>query len=72
MGELEGQSNTESLMGMTFSMYFFFILRFFSLISENKAVGVMKAGHVFTIEPMICEGEDLGYHSWIGFYFIFL
>lgn len=24
---------------------------------ENKAVGVMKAGHVFTIEPMICEGE---------------
>ncbi|XP_058291699.1 methionine aminopeptidase 1 [Hylobates moloch] len=29
---------------------------FFSLISENKAVGVMKSGHVFTIEPMICEG----------------
>ncbi|CAB1331030.1 unnamed protein product [Coregonus sp. 'balchen'] len=24
--------------------------------SENKAVGVMKPGHVFTIEPMICEG----------------
>lgn len=24
---------------------------------ENKAVGVMKPGHVFTIEPMICEGE---------------
>ncbi|OWK06956.1 METAP1, partial [Cervus elaphus hippelaphus] len=24
--------------------------------AENKAVGVMKAGHVFTIEPMICEG----------------
>ena len=32
----------------------------FSLISENKAVGVMKAGHVFTIEPMICEGEEKG------------
>ncbi|KAF0881366.1 methionine aminopeptidase 1 isoform X1 [Hyaena hyaena] len=24
--------------------------------AKNKAVGVMKAGHVFTIEPMICEG----------------
>ena len=23
---------------------------------ENKAIGVMKAGHVFTIEPMISEG----------------
>lgn len=33
---------------------------FISLISENKAVGVMKAGHVFTIEPMICEGEKKG------------
>ncbi|KAG8593165.1 hypothetical protein GDO81_000743 [Engystomops pustulosus] len=25
--------------------------------AKNKAVGVMKPGHVFTIEPMICEGE---------------
>lgn len=25
-------------------------------ISENSAVGVMKAGHCFTIEPMISEG----------------
>ena len=24
--------------------------------SENKAVGVMKPGHSFTIEPMISEG----------------
>jgi len=24
--------------------------------AKNKAVGVMKAGHIFTIEPMICEG----------------
>lgn len=24
--------------------------------SENKAVGVMKPGHCFTIEPMISEG----------------
>jgi len=23
---------------------------------NNKAVGVMKAGHIFTIEPMINEG----------------
>lgn len=35
----------------------------FSLISENKAVGVMKAGHVFTIEPMICEGEKKGCYN---------
>lgn len=26
------------------------------LTVDNKAVGIMKAGHVFTIEPMICEG----------------
>lgn len=25
-------------------------------ILENKAVGVMKPGHCFTIEPMISEG----------------
>ncbi|XP_062902965.1 methionine aminopeptidase 1 isoform X1 [Mobula hypostoma] len=24
--------------------------------AKNKAVGVMKPGHVFTIEPMICDG----------------
>ena len=24
--------------------------------AKNKAVGVMKAGHAFTIEPMISEG----------------
>ncbi|KAG1094993.1 hypothetical protein G6F42_018638 [Rhizopus arrhizus] len=23
---------------------------------HNKAVGIIKAGHCFTIEPMICEG----------------
>uniref|UniRef100_A0A3B3R3R1 Methionine aminopeptidase n=1 Tax=Paramormyrops kingsleyae TaxID=1676925 RepID=A0A3B3R3R1_9TELE len=28
------------------------------LSTENKAVGVMKPGHVFTIEPMICEGKE--------------
>lgn len=27
-----------------------------SLPPENKAVGVMKPGHIFTIEPMINEG----------------
>ena len=25
--------------------------------SENKAIGVMKPGHSFTIEPMISEGR---------------
>ncbi|KAJ3085937.1 Methionine aminopeptidase 1 [Quaeritorhiza haematococci] len=25
--------------------------------AKNKAVGVMKPGHTFTIEPMICEGK---------------
>ena len=28
----------------------------FCLPAENKAVGVMKPGHTFTIEPMISEG----------------
>ena len=27
------------------------------LILENKAVGIMKVGHAFTIEPMISEGR---------------
>lgn len=27
------------------------------IFSENKAVGVMKPGHCFTIEPMISQGE---------------
>lgn len=44
-------------------LFFWYVLRIFSLISENKAVGVMKAGHVFTIEPMICEGEKKGYSN---------
>lgn len=30
---------------------------FFCLHAENKAVGVMKAGHSFTIEPMISMGS---------------
>jgi methionyl aminopeptidase len=30
---------------------------FFFILLENKAVGVMKAGHAFTIEPMISEGD---------------
>lgn len=28
----------------------------FLILVENSAVGVMKAGNVFTIEPMISEG----------------
>ena len=27
--------------------------------AKNKAVGVMKAGHAFTIEPMISEGKTI-------------
>lgn len=27
------------------------------ILAENKAVGVMKPGHCFTIEPMINEGS---------------
>lgn len=33
------------------------MMSIFINFAENKAVGVMKPGHVFTIEPMICEGE---------------
>ena len=25
--------------------------------ADNKGVGVLKPGHIFTIEPMICEGD---------------
>ena len=32
-----------------------------SLFAENKAVGVMKVGHAFTIEPMISEGKIFAY-----------
>lgn len=31
--------------------------------SENNAVGVMKAGNVFTIEPMVSEGAFVCIHS---------
>lgn len=24
---------------------------------DNKAVGILRPGHCFTIEPMICEGD---------------
>lgn len=34
---------------------------FFSSL-ENKAIGVMKPGHSFTIEPMISEGKH-GYFT---------
>ncbi|SAM08464.1 hypothetical protein [Absidia glauca] len=35
--------------------------------ANNKAVGIMKPGHVFTIEPMICEGtwrDELWPDNW--------
>lgn len=35
-----------------------FKVMFFVVYSENKAVGVMKPGHTFTIEPMISQGTD--------------
>ena len=30
----------------------------FYFLTENKAVGVMKPGHTFTIEPMISQGNQ--------------
>ena len=35
--------------------------------AKNKAVGVMKTGHAFTIEPMISEGGLS--HAFIGLLF---
>lgn len=32
------------------------ILILFFYMTENKAVGIMKPGHCFTIEPMISQG----------------
>lgn len=49
---LDSYSNT------TFSTWLtqpLIILIFF--VTENKAIGVMKPGHTFTIEPMISQGE---------------
>lgn len=41
-----------------FQFNFHLLIRFYSQnSSENNAIGVMKAGHVFTIEPMISEGS---------------
>ena len=37
-------------------MIVFFFSGIFHFLSENKAVGVMKPGHTFTIEPMISQG----------------
>jgi hypothetical protein len=31
-------------------------------VTENKAIGVMKPGHTFTIEPMISEGTTTIIH----------
>ena len=33
------------------------MILFFWFVLENKAVGVMKPGHTFTIEPMISQGD---------------
>ena len=47
---------------MFYSLWYYFI--------ENKAVGVMKPGHTFTIEPMISQGTcyiivGLLKHFWV-------
>ena len=41
-----------------------------SFLSENKAVGIMKPGHCFTIEPMINEGK-ISMKSLLGNYAIY-
>ena len=38
-----------------FILYIFMYM--YTSVSENKAVGVLKPGHTFTIEPMISEGS---------------
>lgn len=32
------------------------IANFIILVTDNKAIGIVRPGHIFTIEPMICEG----------------
>ena len=38
-------------------LHYSFLDFFCFFFLENKAVGVMKVGHTFTIEPMISEGN---------------
>ena len=33
-------------------------------IAKSKAVGIMKPGHTFTIEPMINESKNAGDKTW--------
>lgn len=35
----------------------YLIFSFFFFELDNKAVGIVKVGQCFTIEPMICEGD---------------
>ncbi len=42
---------------------------FFVFLKDNKAVGVMKAGNSFTIEPMISEGSWKD-EQWVSQFFI--
>ncbi len=32
--------------------------------SKNKAIGIMRPGHIFTIEPMLNSGSDYGCITW--------
>lgn len=40
------------------------------LSTDNKAIGVVKPGHVFTIEPMICEGVHQELMWYVTFFFL--
>lgn len=38
-----------------------YLIIYYFNVTENKAVGVMKPGHTFTIEPMISQGKLVTY-----------
>eukprot|EP00747_Dinoflagellata_sp_TGD_P082657 gnl/TRDRNA2_/TRDRNA2_161775_c0_seq4.p3 gnl/TRDRNA2_/TRDRNA2_161775_c0~~gnl/TRDRNA2_/TRDRNA2_161775_c0_seq4.p3 ORF type:complete len:118 (+),score=11.83 gnl/TRDRNA2_/TRDRNA2_161775_c0_seq4:342-695(+) len=48
----------------TASVSFFTVPRRFRTTEKNKAVGIMKPGHVFTVEPMINVGSNGGDKTW--------
>jgi hypothetical protein len=53
-----------NILHLAYDQFIFFL----SFIIENKAIGVMKTGHSFTIEPMINAGtitEFIVYQSGI-------
>ena len=48
--KIKGYSNSRKAQKLTKLKIF--------VVAENKAVGIMKPGHTFTIEPMISQGKD--------------